>query len=821
MRYRIKSICFFLEFSTRIGLFLVLLSLSTAGMLQAQTESGQAPAPPKERSSSIPDLAEIIPLASDLAGKFARLENKVQVLPDVSAVQKGYVAHKEAAENAAARLQKIKNSGGRKRARLISLSQELQDVLALSMESERPLTSRIKLLDDWKAKWLAEKKRWQDWESRLLGDNQPPQLKTTFDRAEATIDTALKLIMQQLDAMLQLQNQSSAVRTRIEVLNAEINSLISGEQRDYLFTAAPPMFSPEYFSQFRGELWQTSLENIQILSWPNLRYFTQHGWTLIVQLFLFLAVILSVHKNRQGLRKSEHWDFLAARPFSSGFFIVVLTQLLFPRYQLLPISLQMVFVIVGGISFARILGSLIEQSWKRRAAKGVIIFLIVSSLLTWLSIPQPLYRLYTLLAALLSLFYLIRWVRAGRQTGMSIIHVWGLRVAYLPLGIIVLFQLFGKEGLGTYLFDSLVKSLSTVLTFILLFYMIRGGLRWLFHRSPVWNIKELRSEAEHLPRRIGYLVESLIVVFVLLPTILFIWGGDRSVPEATAGLLALGFDVGTQRISVGLVLVSAGTLYGSLLLALIVPRVLMDEAVAGGSLQRGVRISVERLIHYFIVFIGLLVAISILGLDLTKLTIILSALGVGIGFGLQGIVNNFISGLILLFERPVRIGDTIEMTGIWAEITRIGLRSTTVRTYDESEVIIPNADLVSNQVTNWTLSNRLARITIPVGVAYGSDVPLVFETLMACAGDHEMIVKSPPPQVLFRSFGDSSLNFELRAWVPDADLRLPAISDLHQEIDRRFREAKIEISFPQRDLHLRSVDNSVIVQHRSGDAGAE
>jgi small-conductance mechanosensitive channel len=119
------------------------------------------------------------------------------------------------------------------------------------------------------------------------------------------------------------------------------------------------------------------------------------------------------------------------------------------------------------------------------------------------------------------------------------------------------------------------------------------------------------------------------------------------------------------------------------------------------------------------VFIGFLVTIMLLGLDLTKLTIILSALGVGIGFGLQGIVNNFISGLILLFEQPVRIGDTIEMGEVWAEIKRIGLRSTTVRTFDESEVIIPNADLVSNLVTNWTLNNRQARLKIPVGVAYG------------------------------------------------------------------------------------------------------
>ena len=150
-----------------------------------------------------------------------------------------------------------------------------------------------------------------------------------------------------------------------------------------------------------------------------------------------------------------------------------------------------------------------------------------------------------------------------------------------------------------------------------------------------------------------------------------------------------------------------------------------------------------RLVHYVIIFVGFLLALSALGFEITKLTIMLSALGVGIGFGLQGVVNNFVSGLILLFERPVRVGDTIEIDGKWAEIKRIGLRATTVQTFDQADVIIPNADLVTNQVTNWTLSNRRVRLIIPVGVAYGSDVPLVMETLMACAKDNEMVAETP------------------------------------------------------------------------------
>jgi small-conductance mechanosensitive channel len=146
--------------------------------------------------------------------------------------------------------------------------------------------------------------------------------------------------------------------------------------------------------------------------------------------------------------------------------------------------------------------------------------------------------------------------------------------------------------------------------------------------------------------------------------------------------------------------------------------------------ETGVRVSIARLVHYVFIFAGFVLA---RGFEFTKLTIVLSALGVGIGFGLQAVVNNFVSGLILLFERPVRVGDYIEIGGNWAEIKKIGLRATTVQTFDQADVIIPNADLITNQVTNWTLSNRRVRLIIPVGVAYGSDVALVMETLLACA----------------------------------------------------------------------------------------
>jgi small-conductance mechanosensitive channel len=380
----------------------------------------------------------------------------------------------------------------------------------------------------------------------------------------------------------------------------------------------------------------------------------------------------------------------------------------------------------------------------------------------------------------------------------------------LTFAVIVIAELLGEAKLSYYLFVSLTYSIATVLVLMLFTYMIHGGLEWLFHSSPLRRVSVLQSEdTAAIIRKEARFIDVVIFVLVLLPALLVIWGVYDSMKGATEGLLALGFNLGAQRISVGLVLVSACIIYGSYLVSWILQKLFMDEALDRGRVERGVRLSMGRLVHYVIIFIGFLLAISALGFEISKITIMLSALGVGIGFGLQGIVNNFVSGLILLFERPVRVGDIVVMNGNWSEIKKIGLRSTVLGSFDQAEVIIPNADIVNNQVTNWTLSNRRRRIDIKVGVAYGSDVPLVLETLMACAKATPKVAETPEPQVLFLSFGESSLDFELKIFVSDVGISLDTISEIHQEIDRRFREAKIEIAFPQRDLHLRSVDESV------------
>ena len=503
-----------------------------------------------------------------------------------------------------------------------------------------------------------------------------------------------------------------------------------------------------------------------------------------------------------ALKASEHWKFLADRPVASALFISLATLGLFPVYLPYADDLKLVYTVVGGIACVRLLGLVVDQSWKRQAVYGVMGVQIVSDLWVAIGLPLPLSRLYIFMVSLMALYFIVRWIRKCSVLNETGCYFWLLRVTGALFVVIIIAELWGNAGIAVYLFRSMLQSMAITLPYIFFMYMIYGGLDWVFHASPVWRIKLLRSDAEFHTQRVGFLLAAAIFGFVLLPAILVAWDLYDSLPEATTGIYSLGVSLGTLRISTGMIVTLAGTFYGVFLTSRILPKVLLDEAVSGRKLARGVQRSIGQLIRYFIIFFGFLLAFIILGYDFTKITIILSALGVGIGFGLQGVVNNFVSGLILLFERPLTEGDTIEVGTSYAQIRKIGLRATIVRTFDEADLIIPNADLINNQVINWTLTDREVRLRVPVGVAYGSDVSLVVETILACAKEQKDVLKSPAPEVLFMNFGDSSLNFELRVWIRDIDERLRVASALYHMIERKFRKLNVVIPFPQRDVHI-------------------
>jgi small-conductance mechanosensitive channel len=237
--------------------------------------------------------------------------------------------------------------------------------------------------------------------------------------------------------------------------------------------------------------------------------------------------------------------------------------------------------------------------------------------------------------------------------------------------------------------------------------------------------------------------------------------------------------------------------------------VLQEDILPRIDLPRGVPRAITTLMNYVIVALGFVFAAAAAGLDLSRVTILAGAFGVGIGFGLQNVVNNFVSGLILIFERPIQVGDTIQIDPLIGVVKRIGIRASIVRTFDGAEVIVPNGDLIAGRVINWSLSDQLRRIDIRVGVAYGTDPQRVLDILVDVAKQEESVLKDPSPSARFLGFGDSSLDFSLWAWST-LDEWMAVASRINVALNAALAEAGIEIPFPQRDLHVRSVDATVL-----------
>lgn len=317
------------------------------------------------------------------------------------------------------------------------------------------------------------------------------------------------------------------------------------------------------------------------------------------------------------------------------------------------------------------------------------------------------------------------------------------------------------------------------------------------------------EQNEKVPGLIWLRLLATIVIWGSF-AVLFVnaWDYSGGVIEQARGYLVNGFDIGDFRIIPSRVLWALFIFGAIIIMSSWVRSQLENNWLKMTTMGQGARDAVITIIGYIMFVVALLAGLSAAGFDFGNIAIIAGALSVGIGFGLQNIVNNFVSGLILLFERPIRKGDWIEVGGTEGYVKDIHIRSTRIQTFDRSDVIVPNSELISNQVTNWVLSSKTGRAIVPVGVAYGTDTEKVREILMSIAEENANVSKSslmPKPIVLFREFGDSSLNFELRVFLHNVDSRLSIISDLNFAIDKAFREENIEIPFPQRDLHVKSL----------------
>jgi len=389
---------------------------------------------------------------------------------------------------------------------------------------------------------------------------------------------------------------------------------------------------------------------------------------------------------------------------------------------------------------------------------------------------------------------------------------WQAALAVGRLGIVVMIassiaNVAGFMSLAEMLTRATMLSAAAALVLATLVVVLDGLIWTLLHTDWARTLRSIRDHSEMLTRRL-LMLAHLGILFLWFGIVLKQFGVERPVRDALAGAFGTDLAVGTFAISLGDILGFIVVIWISLVLARGIRTLLQEDLLERVSLPRGVPMAISTLVYYAAVFIGFLMAASAAGFDLSRFTLLAGAFGVGLGFGLQNVVNNFVSGLILIFERPIQVGDVVEVGGIQGRIKGIGIRASTVRTWSGAEVIVPNGDLISQQVTNWTLSDRLRRMEIPVGVRYGTDPRRVIDLLTETITQHPDVLSDPKPSVLFKGFGESSLDFVVRAWTSSEDWWL-VNSDLAVAINDALKEAKIEIPFPQRDLHVRSVDPGV------------
>ncbi|MGD2056767.1 MAG: mechanosensitive ion channel, partial [Gammaproteobacteria bacterium] len=392
----------------------------------------------------------------------------------------------------------------------------------------------------------------------------------------------------------------------------------------------------------------------------------------------------------------------------------------------------------------------------------------------------------------------------------------GMIVLLLLAGLFI--EVLGFRNLSWYLFRGLLGTALLAVVLWLLNSVLQDSFDGMDTGRYAWE-RKLRDrlslkDDEPMPGLIWLRLLTVLLLWLAFGvTVIGLWGYSDTFWSLVRQGITEGFDLGTVRI------VPIHWLIGIFVFSILVTLVrwtrneVLPAWMKKSRIERGAQEAIVTISGYVGIIIAAIIGLSLAGFSFTNLAIIAGALSVGIGFGLQNIVNNFISGIILLFERPIRTGDWIVVGNTEGYVRKISIRSTQIETFDRADVIVPNSELISNQVTNWMLRDPWGRVIVPVGVAYGSDVEKVREVLLQAAREHPLVIgdgtRVSAPRVLFRGFGDSSLDFELRFFIRNVDQRLATLSDLNFAIEKGLREANIEIPFPQRDLHVRSMDSAI------------
>jgi potassium-dependent mechanosensitive channel len=668
------------------------------------------------------------------------------------------------------------------------------------------VTERLTQLGEMRVRWTDRQRAWRSWQQSLQGDPDYALVAGEVDHALERSEAVLVRIRSSMTALLALQRDVEELRVRTEGVGAAVAAVRSGRRQALTQRAEPVLLSAEHRAQLRDEGLDGWRPAAKLRASAYLAFLRDHAGMLLFHLVLVALIALLAQRLQRSALPEGGWSGTLHAPWALG--VLASSALALQRVTLAPPLWDVLLWALFAAAAAVLARGLFAARALRLTVYLLAAFYPLFLLLEVAGLPGPVFRL--VIATVAALALPVFAVHARRRSAAAAAagsndprRIWPLRVGAGMWAVVLVTVTFGYDLLGRWVLHATLTSAAAAFMVVLIVALLRGAIATL-----------LRSETKHpFLRRIGVrLAQRLVVllqavlVFGAVLVVLDVWELAPSPVVTWQRITGAGYTIGSLHITVGRVLLGIAAVYLTLVVSWLVRTFVQSEVYRRWDFDRGVGESINALVHYSLIIIGVMVALAILGVELQNFAIIAGALGIGIGFGLQNVVSNFAAGLILLFERPVRVGDTVVVGGEWGTIRKIGLRSTVMLTFDQSEMIVPNADLVSEKVVNWTLSTPVARIILPVGVAYGSSIARVLAILTESGTAHDAVLPDPPPQALFVGFGESSLDFELRVWVKQIRQRLEVRSVVLMEVERRFAEAGIEIPFPQRDLHVRSID---------------
>ena len=683
----------------------------------------------------------------------------------------------------------------------------LSQKYATELESLTPraaeLEKQIKLLDQQQL----------DWEATWDQIQQRSEIETVVKRTGeelVAIRNARTALEKQLNLVLTLQNQVSQMDRQISDDMSRIQEAEDWSRSRLFEQDSRPLWEIHEFRNLNQAVEsgiRHSFGSFKIaVEFLRVR---KLGITCLVTSY-FLALWGAFKLRRQlehgeGAGASEMGLKVLDSPFSIALLVALLGTI--PYNRSAPVEIAFILYILYLIPVLRLLSPLLDPPL-RKLLHVLAVFYLLEALYFLIHFPPFVRReIHSLIffAALICFGWLARPSRSrelstpGRKFHVLTI---GIRLGLILLASSLAANIFGFNSLAQILGQTALLGAFAGAALYCAARVLMLVLRTVLRTN--WTKSVLEDRVEQIERWAWRVMVPLSFFLWLeaLSRLLTIY--DSVVGYATK---ALSYPIGIQRVQITLgdILSFLFILIVGYALANLLAFALRKFLLSRFSLQRGLPFAISKVIYYVLLVLVFLAAVVNAGMELNKFTLITGALGVGVGFGLQNIVNNFVSGLILLLERPIRVGDTVETKGLVGRVRRIGARSSTIQTFQDAEVIVPNSDLISNEVINWTLSSLRRRVDIPVGVAYGTDPERMLALLLEVTSSHPGVVQNPKAEAYFLGFGDSALSFELRFWTYQEDW-FQLKSEVSVSLMKALRESNIEVPFPQRELHIRSIE---------------